>query len=236
MFAALLTPKCFSTANKGQSLFVLDPYLFRLLPISYLCNQDMSSRHAMFLQVQTLKAQAAQQQGQLQAQLQEARSLEEQLRSAASDRASLEHNLAKQADESQHQLAEQQQAFNKLQQQLDDAEAQLGQLQSHKAHEQQLSVAQQQHADRNRDAVSALEAQLSKSQAEVASLADARQQLQQQLGERTIVLGQKAHQIALLTAQLNEAKSLPDNRPAQGESVEAPSAPKCFSNAIMLVL
>ncbi|KAL0056435.1 hypothetical protein WJX82_011321 [Trebouxia sp. C0006] len=46
---------------------------------------------------------------------------------------------------------------------------------------------------------------------------NAQKQLQQQLGERTIVLGQKAHQIALLTAQLNEARSPSFDEASQGE-------------------
>ena len=44
------------------------------------------------------------------------------------------------------------------------------------------------------------------------ALRDAYKQLQQQLGERTIVLGQKAHQIAELSTQLNQAHGLPASK------------------------
>ncbi len=115
----------------------------------------------------------------------------------------------------QHQLEQEMQQVQSLTEQLRQAQAQVSQLQSES---QQQQAAEKASAAEAALSVSELKTQLSKAQTEIAGMADAQKQLQQQLGERTIVLGQKAHQIALLTAQLNEARSPSFDEASQGEN------------------
>ena len=161
-----------------------------------------------------MRTQAAEQQAQLHGRLQTQHDecLEQQLQLAASDRAAAELRLTQQLDQRQQQLAEEQQSAKELHNQLTEAQAELDLLQSVRSEKEELLAS-------GRNEVSNLEltSQLSRAMEEVTSLQDARKQLQQQLGERTIVLGQKAHQIALLTEQLTEARGMHDTSPVLGK-------------------
>ena len=165
-----------------------------------------------------MKTEAAEQLAELQQKQRELQSLQQELDSAAIARYASEHSLSEHTDRSKHEVAEQHDNVKQLQKQLPDAHSKLSQVRSDTAEKRQEAAAQQEGASKNRQEVLELKAQLKKAQEEVASLADARSLLQQQLGERTILLGQKAHRIAHLTAQLNEAKGLPGSSPVEGES------------------
>ena len=164
-----------------------------------------------------MKTQAAEQVAQLQAQHDEMQSLKQTLESAMTDRDASQRSVAELSETNRNELAQQRDTAKKLQQTATDAQTELSQLQSDRAEEVQLAEAQTEAACRHRQEVSDVRAQLKKAEKEVASLEDTRTHLQQQLGERTIVLGQKAHQIAHLTAQLNEARALSSSSPGLGE-------------------
>ena len=171
------------------------------------------------LQVHSMKAKAAEQIVQLQAQHDEIQSLKQKVESAVTDGATSQRSLAELSDSSRSELAEQHETVKKLQEQLTVAQTELSQLQSDRAGKGQLAEAQTKATSKHKQEVSDLQTELKKAQEDVASLADIRSHLQQQLGERTIVLGQKAHQIAHLTAQLNEARALSSSSPGLGESL-----------------
>lgn len=164
-----------------------------------------------------MKTQAAEQVAQLQAQHDEMQSLKQTLESAMTDRDASQRSVAELSETNRNELAQQRDTAKKLQQTATDAQTELSQLQSDRAEEVQLAEAQTEAACKHRQEVSDVRAQLKKAEKEVASLEDTRTHLQQQLGERTIVLGQKAHQIAHLTAQLNEARALSSSSPGLGE-------------------
>ena len=178
---------------------------------------------ASVLKVLSMKTQAAEQVAQLQAQHDEMQSLKQTLESAITDRDASQRSVAELSETNRNELAQQRDTAKKLQQTATDAQTKLSQLQSDRAEEVQLAEAQTEAACKHRQEVSDVRAQLKKAEKEVASLEDTRTHLQQQLGERTIVLGQKAHQIAHLTAQLNEARALSSSSPGLGE----PSLPFC---------
>jgi len=129
-----------------------------------------------------------------------------ELKSQTDARTASEQQLQEIKD--RHQLEQQTQQVQNLTEQLSQAQVQVSQLQAEKASAAEAALS-----------ASELKTQLSKAQTEKAGIADAQKQLQQQLGERTIVLGQKAHQIALLTAQLNEARSPSFDEASQGETL-----------------
>ena len=138
-------------------------------------------------------------------------SVSESLSQAEDGTAVAEHH-----DDSEH--------VERLTEQLSETQAKLAQMKKNTAEleriaelEQQLS-SQEALAIQSRLTISLLETQAAKSETQMDALRDAYRQLQQQLGERTIVLGQKAHQIAELTSQLNKARGLPANQDAlQGQ-------------------
>ncbi len=139
-----------------------------------------------------------------------------ELKSQTDARTASEQQLQEAKD--QHQLEQQTEQVQSLTEQLSQAQVQVSQLQSDNAQSQRQLAAEKTSAAEAALSASELKTQLSKAQTEIAGMADAQKQLQQQLGERTIVLGQKAHQIALLTAQLNEACSPSFDEASQGEN------------------
>lgn len=165
-----------------------------------------------------MQTKAAEQLAQLQSKHDEVQSLQQELESAVTGRAASEHSLSELSARSKSELAEQHDTAKKLQQQLADAQTKLTQMQSDRAEDVQQTAAKEGAVSKHRQEVSDLQAELKKSQKEVASLTDTCTHLQQQLGERTIVLGQKAHQIAHLTAQLNEATALSSSSHSLGKS------------------
>ena len=124
--------------------------------------------------------------------------------------------VAEHHDDSEH--------VERLTEQLSETQTKLAQMKKNTAEleriadlEQQLS-SQEALAIQSRLTISLLETQAAKSETQMDALRDAYRQLQQQLGERTIVLGQKAHQIAELSLQLNKARGLPASQDAlQGQ-------------------
>lgn len=145
-------------------------------------------------------------------------SVSESLSQAEDGTAVAEHH-----DDSEH--------VERLTEQLSETQAKLAQMKKNTAEleriaelEQQLS-SQEALAIQSRLTISLLETQAAKSETQMDALRDAYRQLQQQLGERTIVLGQKAHQIAELTSQLNKARGLPANQDAlQGTEQQSNTA------------
>ena len=138
----------------------------------------------------------------------------------AEQEAQLETLNSKLSIETAARITLERQLQDKQTQQQPDQQAQSAELvteQPTQAQSQQQSTAHEA-SDREALTVSDLRSQLRKAQAELAVMADAQKQLKQQLGERTIVLGQKAHQIAHLTAQVNGARVQSGDTP-QGENL-----------------
>ena len=169
-------------------------------------------RHSctLSLQVQRLHSEGVEHQHLLSEQEAQLETLNSKLSGETAARLTLERQL--QDKQNQQQPDEQAQFAEHLTEQLTHAQAQLTQLESdrdqlgsQKAQSQQQSTGHEA-SDREALTVSDLRSQLRKAQAELGDMADAQKQLKQQLGERTIVLGQKAHQIAHLTAQMNRAR------------------------------
>lgn len=165
-----------------------------------------------------MQTKAAEQLAQLQAKHDKVQSLQQELESAVTARAASQRSLSELSARSKGELAEQHDTVKKLQQQLADAQTKLSQLQSDKAEDVQQTAAKEEAVSKYRQEAADLQAQLKKTHKEVASLTDTCTHLQQQLGERTIVLGQKAHQIAHLTAQLNEARASSSSSHGLGQS------------------
>ena len=159
------------------------------------------------VQVQSLQSKGADHQHLLAEQEAQLQALNSKLSSEAGARTTLERQLQ---DKQNQQQPDQQAPDAELPtEQLTQAQTQItplefgsGQLENKKAQTQQQSTAQAASGDREALTVSDLRSQLRKAQAELGNMADAQKQLKQQLGERTIVLGQKAHQMAHLTAQV----------------------------------
>lgn len=169
-------------------------------------------RHSctLSLQVQRLHSEGVEHQHLLSEQEAQLETLNSKLSGETAARLTLERQL--QDKQNQQQPDEQAQFAEHLTEQLTQAQAQVTQLESdrdqlgsQKAQSQQQSTGHEA-SDREALTVSDLRSQLRKAQAELGDMADAQKQLKQQLGERTIVLGQKAHQIAHLTAQMNRAR------------------------------
>ena len=177
-------------------------------------------RHSCTLavQVQSLQNKGADYQHLLAEQEAQLQALNSKLSSEAGARTTLERQL--QDKQNQQQPDQQAPDAELLTERLTQAQAQVNpsesgsrQLENNKAQSQQQSTAHEASADREALTVSELRSQLRNAQAELGDMADAQKQLKQQLGERTIVLGQKAHQIAHLTAQVNGARAQPGDAP-----------------------
>lgn len=179
--------------------------------------------YTLALQVQSLHSEGAENQHLLAQQEAQLETLNSKLSSETAARITLERQL--QDKQKQQQLDQQAQTAELVTGQPTQAQVQItplepdrGQLESETAQSQQQSTAHEASADREALTVSDLRSQLRKAQAELGDMADAQKQLKQQLGERTIVLGQKAHQIAHLTAQVNGARVQSSDTP-QGENL-----------------
>lgn len=164
------------------------------------------------MQVQVLQGKTDEQQKSLAGQETHIQLLTSKLEAETASKAALEQQL----HEAQNQ---QQQAsiVDSLKAQLTQTQAQVTQLESDIAHAEQNAAAQEALAAEVAVTVSELKTQLGEAHFEAAAMAKAHKQLQQQLGERTIVLGQKAHQITNLTAQLNDVQGLSPDDTRHGE-------------------
>ncbi len=201
------------TVSMPFPAFVLHTFSALSINAPMWCSQQ---RNALALQVQVLQSKQEEHQKLLAEQETQLRALGTKLKTQSDAKTASEQQLQETKD--WHQLEQQTQHVESLTEQLSQAQTQVSQLQCEKAQSQQQLAAEKASAAEAALSAPELKTQLSKAQAESASMADAQKQLQQQLGERTILLGQKAHQIALLAAQLNEAGSPTFGETSQGQN------------------